>query len=253
MITAQRTLRTGLFILAIDAQAQGPPPCRTNAQALPEPLLRAADVMWAKRVWRTVDLRDDANAALGPSPDTSAACGSLFEVIRFCLLNEASMTAYHPGATGTDDRFTRVLRGHELDSLMARCSPADITGYRIKEDWIFEKQRSELLVRIIGLAPLVDLRGPDGDLRGQRVLFWLYWPECRRALAQWPAARLQPDGERPSYEALFRRRRFTSMVIQVSGMDDRTLGATLSGVDAVREAMRLERALRDREQDLWHY
>lgn len=253
MTVAQRAFRTGLFALAFDAQAQGPPPCRTDAQALPEPLLREADVMWARRVWRTIDLRDPLNAALGPGTDSSAACGSLFEVLRFGLLAEASITAYDPGPLGTDDRFTRALRGHELDSLLGQVRATDITGYRIKEDWIFEKQRSEQLVRIIGLAPLVDVRGADGDLRGQRELFWLYWPECRRMLAQWPAARAQADGERPSYEALFRRRRFSSLVARVSGMDDRPIGATLSGTEAVREAMRLERALRDREQDLWHY
>lgn len=209
--------------------------------------------MWCKRVWRTIDLADPVNRALSAGSDSTAACGSLFDVIRFCLTSDASMTAYDPGPAGTDDRFTRAFRAAEVDSLLRGIQAADIVGYRVKEDWIFEKQQSVLMVRIIGLAPLVEVRGSDGEFRGARELCWLYWPECRKALAQWPAARGLPDGTRPSYERLFAGRRFTSQVAKVSNMQDRSLHEVLTGVDAVREAMRLERQLQDFERDLWHY
>jgi len=209
--------------------------------------------MWCKRVWRTIDLADPVNRPLTMSTDTTAACGAFFEVLRFCLTQEASMTAYDPGPAGTDDGFTRSFRPAELDSLLDRLQPEDVVGYRIKEDWIFEKQGSRLVVRIIGLAPLVEVRGSDGEFSGTRVLFWAYWPECRKALAQWPAARALPDGSRPSYENLFSGRRFTSSVVKVSNMQDRSLHEVLTGIDAIREAMKLERQLHDLERDLWHY
>ncbi len=221
--------------------------------ARPEPLLREADVMWCKRVWRTIDLADPTNRSLASGSDSSALCGSLFDVIRYCLTTDASMTAYDPGPTGADDRFTKAFRSTELDSLFGPLQAADIVGYRLKEDWIFEKQRSVLMVRIIGLAPLVQVPGGDGEFRGLRELCWLYWPECRKALAQWPAARALPDGARPSYERLFAARRFMGQVAKVSNMDDHSLHQVLTGVDAVREALRLERQLHDFERDLWHY
>lgn len=233
--------------------AQGPPACRTDAVARPEPLLREADVMWCKRVWRTIDLADPANRPLAAGSDSTAACGSLFDVVRYCLTEDAYMTAYDPGPDGVDDRFTRAFRRAGLDSLLEGIVANDIVGYRLKEDWIFEKQRSVLMVRIIGLAPLVEVRGGDGEFRRMREFCWLYWPECRRALAQWPAARAFPNGERPSYERLFAGRRFTSLVSKVSDMQDRSMHQVLTGVDAVREAMRLERRLHDFERDLWHY
>lgn len=233
--------------------AQGPPPCRTDEAARPEPLLREADVMWCKRVWRTIDLADPANRSLAPGSDSAAACGSMFDVIRFCLTHDASITAYDPGPAGTDDRFTRAFRAAEVDTLLADVNSGDIVGYRLKEDWIFEKQRSVLLVRIIGLAPLVEVRGSDGEFRGVRELCWLYWPECRKALAQWPVSKALPDGSRPSYERVIAGRRFTSQVAKVSNMQDRSLHQVLTGADAVREAVRLERQLHDFERDLWHY
>jgi gliding motility associated protien GldN len=209
--------------------------------------------MWCKRVWRDLDLADPVNRSLTPGSDSTAACGPFFDVLRFCLTQEASMTAYDPGPAGADDHFTRSFRAAELDSLLGQVHVEDVVGYRIKEDWIFEKQRSSLLVRIIGLAPLVEVRGSDGEFRGTRVLFWAYWPECRKALAQWPVSRELPDGSRPSYEGLFRARSFSSLVVKVSNMQDRSLHEVLTGIDAVREAMKLERQLHDLERDLWHY
>ncbi len=209
--------------------------------------------MWCKRVWRDLDLADPLNRSLSPGTDSTIACGPLFEVLRFCLTREASITAYDPGPAGTDDRFSRSFKPAELDSLLAGISAEEVVGYRLKEDWIFEKQRSTLIVRIIGFAPLVEVRGADGEFRGTRVLFWAYWPECRKALAQWPVSRALPDGSRPSYEKLFSGRRFSSLVVKVSNLQDRSLHEVLTGVDAVREAMRLERQLQDFERDLWHY
>lgn len=209
--------------------------------------------MWCKRVWRDLDLSDPMNRGLSTGSDATVTCGPFFDVLRFCLTEEASMTAYDPGPAGTDDRFTRSFRAAELDSLLDRFHVEDVVGYRIKEDWIFEKQSSRLVVRIIGLAPLVEVRGSDGEFRGTRVLFWAYWPECRNALAQWPTSRALPDGSRPSYENLFSGRRFTSLVVKVSNMHDRSLHAALTGINAVREAMKLERQLHDLERDIWHY
>lgn len=209
--------------------------------------------MWCKRVWRDLDLADPINRALSAGSDSTVACAALFEVLRFCLTQEASMTAYDPGPAGTDDHFSRSFRAAELDSLLGQVSALDVVGYRIKEDWIFEKQRSTLVVRIIGFAPLVEVRGSDGELRGTRVLFWAYWPECRKTLAQWPVSHALPDGSRPSYEVLFRTRRFSSLVVKVSNMQDRSLHEVLTGIDAVREAVKLERQLHDFERDLWHY
>jgi gliding motility associated protien GldN len=209
--------------------------------------------MWCKRVWRDLDLADPVNRSLTVGSDPMATCGFFFDVLRFCLTQEASMTAYDPGPPGTDDHFTRPFRAAELDSLLRQVHVEDVVGYRIKEDWIFDKQRSTLLVRIIGLAPLMEVRGSDGEFRGTRVLFWAYWPECRKALAQWPVSRQLPDGSRPSYEGLFRARGFSSLVVKVSNMQDRSLHEVLTGIDAVREAMKLERQLHDLERDLWHY
>ena len=44
-----------------------------------------------------------------------------------------------------------------------------------------------------------------------------------------------------------------SLVWKVSNVQDRALHHVLTGMDAVREAVRLERRLHDFERDLWQY
>ena len=92
----------------------------------------------------------------------------------------------------------------------------------IKEDWIFDRQRSVMEVHIIGIAPMIEERGQNGELRGYHPLFWLYYPECRILFSRWAA--LEEEGVRLSYEALFAERRFSSTITKVSNMYDRSIG-----------------------------
>ena len=46
----------------------------------------------------------------------------------------------------------------------------DITRYRIKEDWIWDRQRSERYVRIIGIAPFKEGFDSEGESMGYSVI-----------------------------------------------------------------------------------
>ena len=59
----------------------------------------------------------------------------------------------------------------------------EIKMYKLKEDWFFDRTRGVMDVRIIGIAPMKEVRGPNNELRGYRELFWLYYPECRYVFA----------------------------------------------------------------------
>jgi len=55
---------------------------------------------------------------------------------------------------------------------------------RIKEDWFFDKHRSMLDVRILGICPIVEDYDEKGDFRAFKPLFWIYFPEARNIFAK---------------------------------------------------------------------
>ena len=80
-----------------------------------------------------------------------------------------------PGEIMTDDMGVPVT----FDTIVEFITQ-DVISYEIKEDWFFDKQRSIMDVRIIGIAPQVIKINPENDeIMGFQTLFWLYFPECR--------------------------------------------------------------------------
>ncbi|QQR85341.1 MAG: hypothetical protein IPJ76_12050 [Flavobacteriales bacterium] len=83
-------------------------------RVVPYPNIREADVLWHKRVWRTIDLREKMNHALYYPVEPINDRKSLFEVIQEAVLMEGSITAYDVGVVGQDDEFTKALSAKEL-------------------------------------------------------------------------------------------------------------------------------------------
>src|SRR5690606_26647366 len=70
--------------------------------------------------------------------------------------------------TRVDTQYTESLETGDMEMVVQNIelSTRDIKQYRIKEDWIFDKQRSVMDIRIIGIAPMREVRGEDGEFRG---------------------------------------------------------------------------------------
>ncbi len=231
-------------------------PCMLQAELVPYAPIREADVLWERRVWRVIDATDPINELLIAPSGSSEGCYGLLDIIKAGSLNEVSIVAYDPGPKGEDDHFEKPFDRDELRRLWATLEAADgpkVTRYMIKEDWIFDKQRGEMQVRIIGLAPMIEVLGEDGELRGHRPLLWLYYPECRLLFARWLAFVDRENEVSKSYEAVFGQRRFTSTILKVSNGMDRGINAYSTGLDALLEGVGVRQQLLQIGFDLWNH
>lgn len=240
------------------------------------PFIREADVMFAKRIWQDIDLREKMNMPLYYPLEESSGMKSLFDVIKDALLVEGSITAYSTGVTGREDDFRTPLLRSDVQSMLEKpdttftedpdtgelvpvyqvikTTSQDIKRYRVKEDWFFDKQRSERYVRIIGIAPLKERRDENGEATGAyETLFWLYFPECRYVFANWDSFNRFNDAERRSFDDLFQKRMFNSTIVKESNVYDRKLDDVYSGLDRLLKAEEVKDKLFVMEHDLWSF
>ena len=245
-------------------------------RVVPYPYLREADVMYTKRIWQVLDLREKMNHPFYYPVEPIADRKSLFDVIRQALLVEGSLVAYGDGPVGPDDEFRYPLSPAGVDSILNPTVDLDVfdlqsglkTGtrpqkvaidsrsvrkYRIKEDWIWDRQRGERYVRIIGIAPIVPVKDEDGEAKGDKILFWLYYPECRYVFASAEAYNPMNDSQRRTFEEIFQKRFFNSFIVKESNVYDRSIASYALGLDALAESQRIKHDLFLLEHDLWHY
>ncbi|HAJ99491.1 MAG TPA: gliding motility protein GldN [Bacteroidales bacterium] len=236
------------------------------------PYVREADVLWARRVWQVIDLREKMNQPLYFPIIPADGRRSLMQVI-LDAIRAGEITAYDI----VDDDFTVPLTAAQLFGRLERpqtirmqrptppyeefdttitlpFNPGEVRRFRIKEDWFFDSNRSVMEARIIGISPVREAIDPiTGEIRGDEPLFWIYFPEARQVLVRAEVFNRHNDTHRMSFDDLFIRRFFSSYIYKVSNVHDRRIMDYFTGIDALLEAQRARNAIRDFEQDLWHH
>jgi gliding motility associated protien GldN len=127
----------------------------------------------------------------------------------------------------------------------------DIVQYKLKEDWFFDKERSVLDVRIMGICPVVYKKSPEGTIEGLRELFWLYFPQCRFVFNNYFAFNPKNDAMWFSFDDIFWKRQFNSTIIKSSNVFDRNIETYKNGIDALYESQRITEHIRYIEHDVW--
>ena len=273
---------TALVCTPINAQVQtvldGAYVKETNLtkRVIPYPHLREADVMYVRRIWQDIDLRQKINQMFYFPVDPIEDRKNLFDVIRYALEVEGSLTAYGTGPAGKDDEFRFPLSPSQVDSMLnptviipqfdpvtgevigsmeakTSINSQDIVRYRVKEDWVWDRQRSARHIRIIGLAPIIEKKDDEGNSQGLAPLFWLYYPECRYVFANAECYNYENDAQRRTFEEIFQKRYFSSYIIKETNVFDRSISDYAQGLDALLESERIKDELFTIEHDLWHY
>jgi len=242
-------------------------------KVIPYTHLREADVMWSNRIWRKLDLREKMNLPLYYPTEPIKNRRSLTQVI-IEAVREGSLTAYEP----LDDEFTRTLTKAEIERKLSfidtqyiespeppydlqmtiienEFNPASVKEFRLKEDWFFDRQRSVLDVRIIGIQPVADnIDRTTGEVRGTEPMFWVYFPEARNIFASAEVFNRKNDAERRTLEDIFWKRMFSSYIYKEKNVYDRQIADyVLNGIDQLLEAERIKEEIFIFEHDLWEY
>ena len=244
----------------------------TQVQPIPYPYLREADIVWTKRVWRVIDMREKMNQPFY-FPETPQNQWKSFMRIILDGMQEGAIQAY----SAETDLFLVPLAYKDLmdqletkqklrlkrpdnpdvefDTVISKPFYAsDVKMLRIKEDWYFDKQRSVLEVRILGICPLMESFADDGTSRGYKPLFWVYFPDCRNLFAHSEQFNLRNGvAGRLTYDDVFMKRIFSSYIYKEENVYDRQISDYATGVDALLESERAKNKILEFESSLWEY
>jgi gliding motility associated protien GldN len=241
-----------------------------NKEPIPNPTIRRADVMWSKRIWREIDFRQKFNQKFYFPIDPQQNWKSFITIV-LDGLKEGELTAYD--ISNTDELLVpltyneilaretfedhRVMRRpyppyEEFDTIIyTEFDPTKVMRLRIKEDWYFDRQRSQMMVRIQALCPVM-----IKERNGEEItlpLFWISYQEARNLFANSMVFNNYNAAMRLSYDELFWKRLFDSYIYKEQNVYDRRISQYATGVDALLEAERIKVEMQRFEEDLWEY
>ncbi len=228
--------------------------------------IRESDIFWEKRIWRIIDVREKMNLPFAYPEEPF-----------FKLLSDAATKGDLPvyAIDGTD-KFNKRMSTDDVLSMLSKIDTVvtfdpetyeekvqivrndinweDVKRFRIKEVWYFDKETSTLQVRILGIAPLIDVKDNEGNFRFEKPMFWVYYPQARELFARHRVFTMGGNTNATiSWEDLFEMRYFASYIYKESNVYDRKLEQYLQGVDLLMESEKIKNEIFNFEHDLWQY
>lgn len=233
---------------------------------------READVMWERTCWRLLDLREKQNQHLY-HPQTTNGHQNLMTLLRDALLVNPTLTAYDPQY----DDFRIKLTPAEItaiwtetihiprqrpyppyaddDTVIVRqLDPNSIKKIKLKEHVFFNRQTSQMEVRIVALCPVMERQDPlTGERRGYSDMFWIYFPEFLLTLADKKInLGLGTAVHTLSYADVFLKRYFSSYIYKEDNVYNRKTEDYLrQSLEQLLESDRIKETIRLYEEDLW--
>ncbi|WP_439182917.1 gliding motility protein GldN [Carboxylicivirga taeanensis] len=246
-----------------------------NRKPIPYAHVREADVLWAKKIWRIIDLREKINLPMYYPTTRMDDRYSLIDLLIYGITYEG-LTAY---STKTEDEFQVPLTveqvnremGAVADTTMIRNAETgmyeekvvggevrstEIKQIMLKEIWFFDRKYSRMDVRIIGLCPIreyIEGDGGQGQVRKSQT-FWIYFPEARGLFARHEVFNPRNDSQRRTFDDIFIKRYFGSYIYKEANVyNNRRIESYTAGMEAMMESERIKEEIFNKEHDMWEF
>lgn len=259
-----------------------------NDKPLPYGYVHDRDVLMSKTTWELIDLDERINFPLYYPVDTAFVGKerrSLFQVLlngikagkitevygddyfnaKKSLSDIESVFKFKDTTQAGIDEFNnyyddyksgrKVLSEEYIN--ITELSAKDVSGYRIKGVWYFDKRQSELKYRLLAICPIAtEARDKAKGNTDAIELFWVYFPAVRDILHEAKAFNDKNSAMPITFDHLLNSRRFNGVIYKEENVyGDRTIDAYLKDNSQMQllESERVKEKIRNFEQDMWNY
>jgi gliding motility associated protien GldN len=246
------------------------------------------DVLMGKMVWEIIDLDERVNFPLYFPIDT-ANIGkdrrSLFDVLikeikegritevyyddyfntKKTLKDMASSFTYVDTTNAGRDEINTYYDDYKSGAKVLdiqyidrrELASIDVSGYKIKGYWYFDKRQGELKYRLLGICPVSpEAREIGAENPDVIELFWVYFPAIRDVLHEWKAFNNENSAMPMTFDHLLNSRRFSAVIYKEENVyGDRQIQEYMrdNALNQLLESERVKEKIRDFEQDMWNY
>ncbi|MFV8334462.1 gliding motility protein GldN [Flavobacterium sp. RSP29] len=238
------------------------------------------DVLMGKTTWEIIDLSEKINFALYFPIDTANIGSdrrSLYDVLTKALKNgkitEVYTDSYFNTKKSMQDIQTSLTRidttdagreqinaGNQISDeyiLRQDLAAQDVTQYKIKGYWYFDKRQSELKYRLLGICPVTpDVYTMNSDEKDYIELFWVFFPAARDVLHEAKAFNDKNSAMPVSFDQILNSRRFNSVIYKEENVyGDRSIEEYMkdNAQNQLLESERVKEKIRNFESDMWNY
>ena len=137
-------------------------------------------------------------------------------------------------------------------------APKDISGFKIKGFWYFDKRQSEMKYRLLAICPFVS-EAKDKASSGTTEpvkLFWVYYPAVRDILHEAKSFNDKNTAMPISFDHLLNSRRFSGNIYKEENVyGDREIENYMkdNALNQLLESERVKEKIRNFESDMWNY
>jgi gliding motility associated protien GldN len=237
------------------------------------------DILMGKTVWEIIDLSEKINFALYFPIDENLGADrrSLYNVLTKAInsgeISEVYSDSYFKtkktlaDIQGSLSRIDTTDAGREQVNAGMQVSPEyilrsdltsqDVTQYKIKGYWYFDKRQSELKYRLLGICPVTpDVYTMNNDEKDYIELFWVFFPSAREVLHEAKAFNNQNSAMPISFDQILNSRHFNSVIYKEENVyGDRDIKDYMrdNAQNQLLESERVKEKIRDFESDMWNY
>ena len=238
------------------------------------------DVLMGKTTWEIIDLSERINFSLYFPIDTANVGSdrrSLYDVLTKAMKNGKITEVY------TDSYFNTKKSIKDIEASLSRIDTTDagreqinagqsvsqeyimrqdltaqdVTQYKIKGYWYFDKRQSELKYRLLGICPITpDVYTMNSDEKDYIELFWIFFPSAREVLHEAKAFNDKNSAMPVSFDQILNSRRFNSVIYKEENVyGDRTIEDYMkdNAQNQLLESERVKEKIRNFESDMWNY